>query len=161
MSQVTVQEQERFIAHLKGVRKVVINTCHGGFGLSHPAILAYFDKSGTPVWTEANEKFGGLIPFTYYLVPPEQQIEGSPDNWHSMTLAQRAAHNAAYSKTVFTDRDVARDDPYLVQVVEELGARANGRHAELKVVEIPADVDWEIDEYDGSEWVSEKHRRWS
>ena len=30
----------------------------------------------------------------------------------------------------------------------------------LKVVEIPDGVDWEIEEYDGEEWVSEKHRVW-
>jgi hypothetical protein len=160
MNDVILKEYDRTIAHLKGVRKVVINTCHGGFGLSHDAVLAYFDKCGTPVWVVMNDKFGGLIPFTYYLVPPEEQMQGSPDNWHDMTLAERQAWNAAYSNTVFTDRDLARDDPYLVQVVEELGDRANGRHAELKVVEIPADVDWDIDEYDGSEWVAEKHRRW-
>lgn len=154
-------EQERFLAHLKGVRRVVINSCHGGFGLSHEGICAYLDKCGVPFWSEANEKFSGLIPFTYYLVPPEQRIPGDPEDWHSMTQAQRAAHNAAYSKTVFHERDLARDDPYLVQVVEELGDRANGRHARLKVVEIPADVDWEIDEYDGNEWVAEKHRRWT
>ena len=160
MNDVVLKEYDRTIVHLKGIRRVVINTCSGGFGLSHEAILAYLDKCGTPVWTEATEKFSSLIPFNYYLVPPEERIEGSPDNWHEMTLAERVAHNAAYSKTVFHDRDVARDDPYLVQVVEELGDRANGRHAELKVVEIPADVDWEIDEYDGTEWVAEKHRVW-
>ena len=161
MNDVVAKEYDRTIAHLKGIRRVVINNCFGGFGLSHEAILAYLDKCGTPVWTEANDKFGGLIPFNYYLVPPEERIQGDPDNWHDMTLAQRAAHNAAYSRTVFYDRDVARDDPYLVQVVEELGARANGRHAELKVVEIPADVDWEISEYDGNETIAEKHRTWS
>ena len=160
MTQVTVKEKEQLIAHLKGVRRVVINDCYGGFGLSHDAILAYLDKCGTPVWTEINDRFNGLIPWTYYLVPPEQRIPGDPDNWHEMTLAQRAAHNAAYSRTVFSDRDVARDDPYLVQVVEELGSEANGRYAKLKVVEIPADVEWEIEEYDGSEWISEKHRTW-
>ena len=160
MSQLTVQEQERFIAHLKGVRKVVINACHGGFGLSHGGICAYLDRCGVPYWAEANERFGNLIPFTYYLVPPEERIPAEPDNWHDMTLAQRQSYNAAYSRTVFHDRDLARDDPYLVQVVEELGDRANGRHAELKIVEIPADVDWEIDEYDGTEWVAEKHRVW-
>lgn len=61
----------------------------------------------------------------------------------------------------FYDRDVARDDPYLVKVVKELGSRANGDHANLKIVEIPGDVDWEISEYDGMEWVAEKHRTWS
>lgn len=59
------------------------------------------------------------------------------------------------------DRDVARDDPYLVQVVKELGMGANGTHANLKIVEIPGDVDWMVSEYDGAEWVAEKHRTWS
>jgi len=30
----------------------------------------------------------------------------------------------------------------------------------LKIVEIPAAVKWQIDEYDGWEWVAEVHRRW-
>lgn len=140
--------------------KVVINKCHGGFGLSHEGILAYLDRSGRQVWVEENDKFGGLIPFTYYVVPPEQRIPGDPDNWHEMTLAERQAHNAAYSDTVFSDRDVARDDPDLVAVVQELGNQADGRYAELKVVDIPDDVNWCIEEYDGAEWVAERHRTW-
>lgn len=59
------------------------------------------------------------------------------------------------------DRDVARDDPYLVQVVKELGMGANGTHANLKIIEIPGDVEWMVSEYDGAEWVAEKHRTWS
>jgi hypothetical protein len=140
--------------------KVVINTCHGGFGLSHEAVLLYLNRSGRQVWVEENDKFGGLIPFTYYLVPPGQRIEGDPDNWHEMTLAERQAHNAAYSDTVFHDRELARDDPDLVAVVEELGNRADGRHAELKIVDIPNNVNWYIEEYDGREWVAERHQTW-
>ena len=60
----------------------------------------------------------------------------------------------------FYNRDIPRDDPALVQVVEELGAKADGSCASLKVVEIPDDVEWEIAEYDGREWVAEKHRTW-
>jgi len=30
----------------------------------------------------------------------------------------------------------------------------------LKVVEIPDDVEWNVQEYDGNEWVAEKHRIW-
>lgn len=56
--------------------------------------------------------------------------------------------------------DIARDDPKLVECVEKLGEEANGAYAELKVVEIPDDVNWEIGEYDGLEWVEEVHRRW-
>lgn len=140
--------------------KIVINTCHGGFGLSHEAVLAYLEQSGQQVWVEVNEKYGKLIPFTYHLVSPENRVEGTPDNWHDMTLDQRQAHHAAYSETVFYDRDLARDDPCLVQVVDQLGAVANGRHAELKIVDVPDDVNWYIEEYDGAEWVAERHRTW-
>ena len=57
-------------------------------------------------------------------------------------------------------RDVARDDPYLVKIVREMGQDANGGYAELRIVEVPAGVEWEIAEYDGNEWVAEKHRTW-
>ena len=53
-----------------------------------------------------------------------------------------------------------RDDPVLVQVVETLGKRANSAQAQLHIVDVPDDVEWEIEEYDGKEWVSEKHRTW-
>ena len=59
------------------------------------------------------------------------------------------------------DRDIPRDDPYLVKIVEEMGEDADGRFASLKVVEIPADVDWQLEEHDGREWIAEKHRTWS
>lgn len=59
------------------------------------------------------------------------------------------------------DREVARDDPYLIKVVKELGSAANGSCASLKIVEVPGDVSWHIAEYDGNEWVAEDHRTWS
>lgn len=61
----------------------------------------------------------------------------------------------------FYDRDTERNDLILVAVVEELGEAANGKYAKLSVVEIPDDIEWEIEEYDGVEWVAEKHRTWS
>ena len=54
-----------------------------------------------------------------------------------------------------------RNDPLLVQAVEELGEAADGTRAELKVVEIPDGVNWTIEEYDGREWIAETHRTWS
>lgn len=60
----------------------------------------------------------------------------------------------------FYDRHIARDDPYLIQVINELGTEANTRFCTLKIVEIPEDVKWEIAEYDGREWVAERHRTW-
>ena len=54
----------------------------------------------------------------------------------------------------------SRSNPALVQAVEELGEDADGSLSNLIVVEIPDGVDWQIEEYDGFEWVAEKHRTW-
>jgi len=59
------------------------------------------------------------------------------------------------------DYEADRTNPKLVAVVRKLGEAANGQYAELKVIEIPDDVKWDIEEYDGIEWVAEKHRSWS
>lgn len=53
-----------------------------------------------------------------------------------------------------------RADSRLVECVETLGEKASGSLAELKVVEIPDDVYWEIEEYDGVESIHEVHRVW-
>lgn len=57
--------------------------------------------------------------------------------------------------------DLKRDDPELVRLVETMGKDSYGRHAHLKIVEIPEDVDWVLLDYDGREWVAEKHRTWA
>ena len=56
--------------------------------------------------------------------------------------------------------ELDRTDPILIQVVEALGAEADGRFAKLRIIEIPDDIEWEITEYDGIESVEEVHRKW-
>lgn len=46
-----------------------------------------------------------------------------------------------------------RADPVLVQVVEELGDRANTRFSDLRIKDVPAGTKYRIDEYDGHESV--------
>lgn len=58
------------------------------------------------------------------------------------------------------DRYEMRTDAKLIECVEQLGERANGEYSELKIVEVPDDVDWHIEEYDGMETVEEDHRSW-
>lgn len=57
--------------------------------------------------------------------------------------------------------DIPRDDPILVEMVETMGDQVNGSCSDLRIVEIPDDVNWQVDEYDGHEWVAEVHRTWS
>jgi hypothetical protein len=55
---------------------------------------------------------------------------------------------------------VKRDDPVLIQIIEDVGVQnAGGGLTKLKIVEIPDDVhDWVILDVDGVEWVAETHR---
>ena len=71
-----------------------------------------------------------------------------------------ARYNELADTKLETYYGIERNDPCLVQVVEELRAKANGRFADLKIVEIPDDVKWYVHEYDGLEVVYEKHRVW-
>lgn len=89
--------------------KIVINRCHGGFGLS--------DKA-------------------------------------------KERHDAESSLAEEYEGDIQRDDLILVQIVEEMGKESWGKYAELKVVEIPDDVKWQIEEHTGKEVIHEKHRTW-
>ena len=126
-------EQERLIRYLKGVRYVVINVCHGGYSLSREAEYLYLKRS--------------LI--DYETQPRESRHD-----------TERYGPLILVNGKIWYSSGISRDDPVLVSVVRELGDRANGNFAELKIVEVPASVDWQIDEYDGREWIAEVHRTW-
>ena len=113
--------------------KIVINSDYGGFSLSDQAVLAYGRKKGLNLVKDENTSWNISI-------------------FYKGTVAK---------ENYFEDREIPRNDPALVEVVEVLGEAANGFAASLKIVEIPEDVDWCIEENDGREWVSEKHRTWS
>ena len=117
------------------MKKIVINRCHGGFSLSHEAIMMYSALAKLNLKAVQGEHFV-LVGYSYYLdgIVEEQMF--------------------------WTERQLFRDDPDLVFVVERLKEQANGRYAELEVVSIPSDVNWYIEEYDGLEWIAEKHRTW-
>lgn len=133
--------------------KIVINNCFGGFGLSEKAMRAYFAKKGRDVFKSGD----GL--FTTYFdapVPKEFKADISYDHPDYKRYCQWYSEHGLY------DKDIPRDDPDLVSVVEELGCKgASGQYASLSVVEIPDGVQWQIEEYNGSEHVAEVHRTWS
>jgi len=152
-------EHDTLLKHLRGVQHIVINDCHGGFGLSAMAIERYHDIMNRPVWIETN-RMCSLVK-TVWLVPLDQRVElPGPKEWQTMTDQEKLNYNDRYNNQVWSDRDLVRDDPVLIQVVRELGTKANAPVAKLKIVEIPASVEWQIEEYDGKEWVAERHRTW-
>jgi len=131
------------------MKKIVINNCYGGFSLSNKAFELYLKRKGKK-WVEKEGDCYYTIPIKEYKIISEKCYKEDGD--------YRDVNGKGY---VLIDSDIERDDPTLIQVVEELGKEASGSLAELKIVEIPDDVNWEIDEYDGIETIDEVHRSWS
>ena len=125
-------------------RKIVISTSYGGFRISDKGFERYLDLKGIKWYKSESTNWMGTA---YFSIPIEE-------------LNKLCTAEEDDDEYCLNYRDIDRADPILVQVVEELGEEADGTYASLKVVEIPDDVEWQIDEYDGSEWVAEKHRTW-
>jgi hypothetical protein len=134
--------------------KVVYNACFGGFSLSEAGIARYAEIKGITLYPERDPQYPSFGIVTYWTVPPEDRtaiLEG--DAWNRASMEERKASNEAYGRMSLYSRDIPRDDPALVQVVEELGEKANGQCADLRIEDVPAGTLWRIDEYDGSERV--------
>lgn len=136
--------------------KIVINNKHGGFGLSKAGVMRYAEIKGITLYPEPKLSF-----IMYYTVPEDERIAVAGDSFYKMTLDERQEYNKKYRSQILNEHGIERNDPALIQVFEELGEKANGVHADLKVVDIPDDVNWEIEEYDGLEWVAEVRRTWN
>lgn len=116
------------------MKKIVINQDFGGFSLSDKAMQRYCEVAGIEYET-VTTKYGMII---FY-----------------------EAGHLEDENHVIDEHNFQRDDKTLVHVVEQLKEEANGKFASLKVVEIPDNVEWFIDEYDGRECIREAHRVWS
>lgn len=122
--------------------KIVINTCWGGFGLSHEAMKEYARRKELQM-TYEKDSFGD---YDYGIV--NEKGEGFYDY---------AGMNCDY----FSAGDIYRNDPVLVEVVETMGKASFGGYAKLEVVEIPDGIKWTINDYDGMESIEEVHKSWS
>lgn len=132
--------------------KVVLNSCYGGFGLSDEA-YEKLNEWGIPIQAyispERNPDTG------LYILKLEDEGEVIFDN----TLSKDSVCCGRYWDSWTRDKE-SRSHPLVVRVVEELGERANGVHAKLRIADIPDDIEWKIDEYDGIEHIAESHRTW-
>ena len=111
--------------------KVVYNACRGGFSLSVEAVKRAREISGDTKW-------GGAT------LPGEMYEDGS---------GPAKDYSSFGGSSVHLRYDFPRTDPVLVQVIEEMGAAADGSCASLAIKEIAEGQRYRIDEYDGFERV--------
>lgn len=130
-SEVTTKKEIR-------MKKIAINRCFGGFGLSSEAFERLLARKGI-----AFEKVKG-----------ESSLFG--DSYYN---AGHVGEDEYYlSQYSFCEN---RADPDLIAVIEEMGKEAESFAADIAIIEIPADVKWHIHEYDGLEHIAEDHRTWN
>jgi hypothetical protein len=161
-------------AKMSIARRIVINACYGGFSLSPMAVRKWAEADGRECYFFRHEYGDGerYVPITEeeaskglfwcaFDVPDPNALFPQKD-WREQTKEERESHSASYDKHALFGREIARDDPRLIDLIEMYGSDAvSGSCASLKIVEVPDGVDWEIQEYDGNEWVAEKHETWS
>lgn len=141
--------------------KIVINNQYGGFNLSILATKEYLKLKGKKgYFYETNFENGKL---SYKKIKNNNKelfvfcfLKDLGDEINDKDLK-----DDVWDKYSFNSKDIKRTDKDLIKVIEKLGEKANTICSTLKIIEIPDDVDWEIEEYDGNEWVAEKHRTWS
>ena len=150
--------------------KIVINKCFGGFSLSPKAIKRMAELQGRecyffendfktdkyiPLPFEKTEKRRFLFFQAFDIPNPNEVLKAG-----KMTEKEKKEHNELYEKHSLERYPDDRTNPFLIKVVEDLGDEASESCAELKIVEIPDGIEWEIDDYDGMETIHEKHRSW-
>lgn len=137
------------------MKKIVINNCWGGFGLSYEATMEFAKLKGETINGYCQKNYKGD-----YLKYDSFRDNGQLIHYaysDKVSLSHKEINDKYFKSISF----VERDDVDLVKVIEMLGNDANGHHAELKIVEIPDDICWTIKDYDGMESVEEYHRSWS
>ena len=138
-------------------QKIVVNRCFGGFGLSHKAKEYYLNLKGKKAYFYTQTKHSYRDGCNEY-----RRVSASSSNLftHTLTIDAGETTNDIPQDNYFYYGNIKRDDKHLIETIEALGKEANSDFSELEIVEIPDDVKWQIEEYDGIEWVAEEHRTW-
>ena len=139
--------------------KVAVNRCYGGFDLSPKAVKMLMNRKGLNCFMYKQTKYkfdSGKEEFTR--IDETSEECGLGTYYAKNDLGDKTDNITKDSYWYYGDID--RTDEDLISVIEELGNDASGRFGSIEVVEIPDDIEWEIDNYDGIETIHECHRSW-
>lgn len=137
--------------------KIAINKCYGGFSLSDKAIEMIMKRKGLGCYRYKQTKFSYHDGSDEYI-----RVDDNESNSfiHYSTTDLGKKIEKIPDENYWYDGNLERTDEDMISVIEELGDEASGRYGHVAIVEVPDDVDWEIDDYDGWESIHEKHRSW-
>ena len=149
--------------------KIAINADYGGFGLSNEAQIIFYKKKYEKLYFYKNVYDSQLNLVGFEKISETEFMNKENDfNCHIKykDVGQYVSLEKDYSCDCIVDchlfmSENNRTDADLIEVIETLGEeKASGKFSKIKIIEIPDDADNEIEEYDGNEWIAEKHRTW-
>ena len=142
---------------------IVINKCFGGFSISLECAKRMADLGDKRATAEVNEWEQDNKYIKEFIETGKWNNSLDKDDIWNLSLDAKYLGEKKFYGYGYVDGfegGYERNNEILARVVKELGNLANGEHANLEVVEIPDDVDYYIDEYDGIESIHENHRSW-
>ena len=140
--------------------KVVTNRCFGGFGLSPDAEKLYMKKQGKDLFFYQQTKYKHCDGINEYTKIDPARNQSLFTHTYTTDLGDSFQEHPDDDSGYWYSGGLKRDDPILIQVIEELGVAANGQCADLQITEIPDGIDYTIEEYDGNEHIAENHATW-
>lgn len=128
------------------MKEIILNGCFGGYGISVEAQVEYFKRKGKPYYIyEEICKGNSHCGYARYEKPTK--------DYEGITVITCVDHGEFSEKYPYEGRfDADREDEILIQVVKDLGEKANGSCASLYIDEYDDEnfIAY-VSEYDGSE----------
>ena len=143
------------------MKKVILNKCFGGFDVSPKAYQLYAMYKGYSHLYKY-QPTSSLNNVTYKLVDlfDEHLLHFYVTKYFGKEFSKNDISKEDWEKHILYLNDDNREDDILIKVVEELGDEASGRFGQLVVVQIPDDLDYVIDNYDGIEILHARVETW-
>ena len=120
--------------------KIAVNKCFGGFSVTRE-VVDKLRKKGHKITVIGEMYSDGSGP---------RKASFYEENYHLSNIDFGIDGDDYNKHRCHTD---------LIEAIETT-KKPSGSMAEIEIVEIPDDVDWELDEYDGIETIREKSRSW-
>jgi len=125
--------------------EIVINSCYGGFGVSINVLKELYKMKSSCI----------------KIVPIKEYFKDYPDKNSIIKFHEHLKIKNNIIMLDDKDDNTIRVNKDLIKIIKKLRKKADGEYAELKIIKIPNNIEWAIEEYDGFEYITEKHRTWN
>lgn len=141
------------------MKKVILNKDYGVFDVSFKAYSLYAKKKGLKLYAYEPQLVKDSKGTIYEKINKDRDTLFTEYFTKDFGDVSRISDDDYEKYRLYLDKS-HREDKVLIEVVEELKEKANGRYGKLKVVEIPDNLKYVIDDYYGIETLHQEVQEW-